>query len=240
LLLRVKIGKLWGKGFSKNFGDPFLLKEYPMKLIFLGPPGAGKGTVAVRAAEMLTLPHISTGAIFRSAIAAESPLGLKVKAIIEAGKLVDDETTIALVRERLARDDAQRGYILDGFPRTIPQAEALAGFSVVDKAVNFDLPDAAVLERLGGRRVCRKCGANYHTVFNRPKKEGVCDVCGGEIYTRDDDRQEAVQKRLEVYREQTAPLIDYYREKGLLTDVDARPPVDGVVANFKKALGITL
>jgi adenylate kinase len=209
-----------------------------MKLIFLGPPGAGKGTLAVRAVDMLKAPHISTGAIFRSAIAAKSPLGLKVKAIIDAGRLVDDAVTIELVKERLAQEDAQEGYILDGFPRTIPQAEALAGFSRVDRVVNFDIPDTAVLERLGGRRVCRKCGANYHRVFNKPKKEGVCDSCGGEVYTRDDDRQEAVQKRLEVYREQTAPLIEFYRNKGLLTDVDARPGVDEVLANFKKALGM--
>jgi adenylate kinase len=209
-----------------------------MKLIFLGPPGAGKGTLAAQVVEILKLPHISTGAIFRSAIAAQSPLGIKVKAIIDAGKLVDDATTIELVKERLAQEDTQKGYILDGFPRTIPQAEALAGFSAVDRVVNFDIPDTVVLERLGGRRVCRKCGANYHTVFNKPQKEGICDTCGGEVYTRDDDRQEAVQKRLEVYREQTAPLIGFYREKGLLTDVDARPQVEKVVANFKKALGI--
>jgi adenylate kinase len=183
-------------------------------------------------------PHISTGAIFRSAIAAGSPLGLKVKAILDSGKLVDDQTTIDLVRERLARTDVQGGYILDGFPRTIPQAEALAGFSPVDRVLNFDIPDAAVLERLGGRRVCRRCGHNFHSVFDRPKREGICDHCGGEVYTRDDDKPEAVQKRLEVYRSQTAPLIGFYRAKGLLTDVDAGPPVDQVVENFKKALGI--
>jgi adenylate kinase len=211
-------------------------KDASMKLIFLGPPGAGKGTLAARAVEILKVPHISTGAIFRSAIAAQSPLGLKVKAIIDAGKLVDDGTTIELVKERLALADAQGGYILDGFPRTIPQAEALADFSQVDRVLNFDIPDGAVLERLGGRRVCRKCGHNFHVIFDRPKKEGLCDHCGGEVYTRDDDRAEAVQKRLEVYREQTAPLIDYYRNKGLLTDVDARPGVDEVVENFKKAL----
>ena len=209
-----------------------------MKLIFLGPPGAGKGTLAARAVDILKLPHISTGAIFRSAIAAASPLGLKVKAIIDAGKLVDDATTIELVKERLAQEDAQKGYILDGFPRTIPQAEALAGFSVVEKVVNFDLPDAVVLERLGGRRVCRKCGYNFHVVFNKPKTEGVCDYCGGEIYTRDDDKPEAIQKRLEVYRAQTAPLIDYYRGKGLLIDIDASPLVDQLVENFKAALGL--
>jgi adenylate kinase len=207
-----------------------------MKLIFLGPPGAGKGTLAAQAVDLLKVPHISTGAIFRSAIAAQSPLGLQVKAIIDAGKLVDDETTIALVKERLAQADVEGGYILDGFPRTIPQAEALAGFSAVDRVVNFDIPDQAVLERLGGRRVCRNCGINYHVLFNKPKQDGICDVCKGEVYTRDDDRAEAVQKRLQVYREQTAPLIDYYRGKGLLIDVDARPAVDQVVENFKRAI----
>jgi len=209
-----------------------------MKLIFLGPPGAGKGTLAAKAVDLLKLPHISTGAIFRSAIAAASPLGLKVKAIIDSGKLVDDETTIELVKERLAQEDVQKGYILDGFPRTIPQAEALAAFSIVDKVVNFDIPDSSVLERLGGRRVCRKCGYNFHIVFDRPKTEGACDHCGGEVYTRDDDRAEAVQKRLEVYRAQTAPLIDYYRKKGIMVDVDARPAVDKVLDNFKHALGV--
>jgi adenylate kinase len=209
-----------------------------MKMIFLGPPGAGKGTLAAKAVDFLKVPHISTGNIFRAAIAAKSPLGLKVKEIIDAGKLVDDDTTIALVKERLAQDDAQTGYILDGFPRTIPQAEALAGFSAVDQVVNFDIPDGSVLERLGGRRVCRQCGTNYHKTFNPPKKADVCDSCGGEVYTRDDDREEAVAKRLEVYRDQTAPLIDHYRKKGVLKDVDARPAAETVVENFKKALGL--
>ncbi|HOJ99280.1 MAG TPA: adenylate kinase [Termitinemataceae bacterium] len=209
-----------------------------MNLIFLGPPGAGKGTLAARAVEILGIPQISTGAIFRAAIAAKTPLGLKVKAIIDEGKLVDDETTVALVRERLSQDDTKKGYILDGFPRTIAQAEALATFSKIDKVVNFDIPDAAVIERLSGRRVCKNCGANYHVLFQKPKKEGVCDACGGELYIRDDDRSEAIQKRLEVYRAQTAPLIEYYRQKGLLVDVDARPAVEVVEENFKKALGL--
>ena len=209
-----------------------------MKLIFLGPPGAGKGTLAAKAVDILKLPHISTGAIFRAALAEGTPLGLKVKSIMDAGKLVDDETTIELVKERLAREDVQKGYILDGFPRTIPQAEALARFSAVDKVVNFDIPDSSVMEHLGGRQVCRKCGYNFHRVFDKPAKEGTCDHCGGEVYTRDDDKPEAIQKRLEVYRAQTAPLIDFYRKKGILTDVDARPAVEQVVKNFKAALGI--
>jgi len=209
-----------------------------MKLILLGPPGAGKGTLAAKAVDILHLPHISTGVIFRTALAAGTPLGLRVKAIMDAGKLVDDETTIELIKERLAQDDAKDGYILDGFPRTIAQAEALSLFSAVDRVINFDIPDSVVLERLGGRLVCRKCGVNFHAVFNKPKNEGICDHCAGEIYIRDDDKPEAVQKRLEVYRSQTAPLIDFYREKGILTDMDARPNVDEMIENFKRAIGL--
>jgi len=209
-----------------------------MKLIFLGPPGAGKGTLALKAIDILKVQQISTGSIFRAAIAAQSPLGLKVKAIIDSGKLVDDETTIALVKERLTQEDVKNGFILDGFPRTIPQAEALASFSAIDKVINFDIPDSGVLERLGGRRVCRKCGYNFHMVYGKPKVDNVCDYCGGEVYTRDDDKPDAVQKRLEVYREQTAPLIDFYRKKGLLLDIDASPMVDVIVVEFKKVLGL--
>ena len=214
-----------------------------MNLIFLGPPGAGKGTLAAQAVELIfgpqaPVPHISTGNIFRAAIAAQSPLGIKVKGILDSGGLVDDETTISLVRERLAEADAQKGYILDGFPRTIPQADALSGFSLVDNAVNFDLSDTVVVERLGGRRTCRGCGTNFHIVFGRPRQDGICDACGKELYIREDDREEAIKKRLEVYREQTAPLIDYYRKKGLLIDIDASPSVEIVVENFKRSLGL--
>jgi adenylate kinase len=209
-----------------------------MKLIFLGPPGAGKGTLAAKATEILGLPHISTGAIFRAAVESQSVLGLKVKKIIDEGKLVDDATTTELVKGRLTQADAQKGYILDGFPRTIPQAESLAAFSTVDKVINFDIPDEGVLERLGGRRVCRSCGYNFHSVFNKPKNENVCDHCGGEIYTRDDDRPEAIQKRLEVYRAQTAPLIDFYRQKGVMIDIDARPMIDESVVSFKRVIGL--
>ena len=209
-----------------------------MKLILLGPPGAGKGSLAEKAVDILKVPHISTGVIFRSAIASESPLGLKVKAIIDAGKLVDDDTTIELVKERLGQDDAIKGYILDGFPRTIPQAQALAEFSAVDHVINLDISDSMVLERLGGRRVCRKCGHNFHAVRDKPKQEGICDHCGGEVYTRDDDKAEAIQKRLEVYRAQTAPLIDFYRGKGLLVDVEARHTIAQSVEDFKNRLGL--
>ncbi|MDR3276544.1 MAG: adenylate kinase [Treponema sp.] len=208
-----------------------------MNLIFLGPPGAGKGTLAAKAVELFKIPHISTGSIFRAARDAGTPLGLKVKAIIESGKLVDDETTIALVRERLSQEDVRAGYILDGFPRTIPQAEALAGFARIDRVVNFDVPDEAVVERLTGRQICRNCGANYHRVFKKPRQEGRCDACEGEVYTRADDSEEAIRRRLQVYRDQTAPLIGFYRERGLLVDVDARPAVEQVAANFKKAMG---
>jgi len=207
-----------------------------MKLIFLGPPGAGKGTLAEKVVGILNAPQISTGVIFRNAIETGCSLGLKVKAIIDAGKLVDDETTIELVKRRLAEEDARENYILDGFPRTVIQADALAEFSLVDRVVNFDIPDSLVLERMSGRRVCRGCGHNYHNLFYKPKVEGICDHCGGEVYSRGDDKIETIQRRVEIYRTQTVPLIDYYRNKGILVDVDARPAMDQVVENFKKAL----
>jgi adenylate kinase len=207
-----------------------------MKLIFLGPPGAGKGTLAVKATALFNTPHISTGNIFREAIAAGSPLGMKVKSIIDAGKLVDDDTTIGLVRERLAKNDVKDSYILDGFPRTIAQAEALAEFSKVDVVINFEVPDSIVIERLSGRLVCRKCGLNWHKIFNPPKKENICDKCGGEIYVRADDSAKAVMERLEVYRKQTAPLIEYYQAKGLLKEIDACPQVDVVLESLRKVL----
>ena len=209
-----------------------------MKLILLGAPGAGKGTLATKAVDILGVPHISTGVIFRAAMSAGTPLGVKVKAIVDSGKLVDDETTIELVRERLTQDDVKNGYILDGFPRTIAQAEALSLFSVVDKVVNLNISDSVSLERLGGRLVCRKCGHNFHIINEKLKQDGVCNLCGGEIYTRDDDKAEAIEKRLEVYHVQTAPLIKYYREKKLLVDVEAWPAMEQVVLNFKHALGI--
>ena len=210
-----------------------------MKMIFLGSPGAGKGSLAEKVVDILGVPHISTGRIFRASIRLQTPLGLKVKATIEAGRLVDDETTIELVKERLSQDDAKNGYILDGFPRTLAQAEALCSFSSVDKVIDIDIPDSMVLDRLGGRRVCRKCGHNYHIINDKPKKEGICNHCGGnDIYTRNDDKEEAILERLEIYRAQTAPLIEYYRKKDILIVIDGRPHIEQVVENFKAALGL--
>ena len=204
-----------------------------MNFIFLGPPGAGKGTLAKQVAETYNIPHISTGDIFRANIKNQTPLGVKVKAIIDAGGLVSDDITCELVKNRLAEPDAKNGYILDGFPRTIPQAEALATFSTVDAAVNFAIPDADVIERLGGRCVCKGCGAPYNTTSAPPKVAGVCDKCGGELYTRDDDKPEAIKHRLDVYREATAPLIDFYKGKNLLVDIDARTTLTTGLTQFK-------
>ena len=209
-----------------------------MKLVMMGPPGAGKGTLAIKAVAILNVPHISTGVIFRAAMSSGTPLGKEVKAIIESGKLVDDETTVKLVQERLSQSDTSNGYILDGFPRTIAQAEALSYFSVVDKVLNINISDADAIERLGGRRVCRACGHNFHVVFDKPKQEGICDHCSGEVYTRNDDKVDAIQKRLEVYRLETAPLIGYYREKGVLANMEACRDYGEALDNFKKALGL--
>jgi adenylate kinase len=204
-----------------------------MNLIFLGPPGAGKGTLAAEASKYFDIPHISTGDIFRAAIKSQTELGCRVKAIIDSGALVGDDITIALVKERLMQDDAKKGFILDGFPRTIPQAEALAGAADIDAAINFDIADNLVIQRLSGRRVCRGCGKNYHVEFKPSKQGGICDSCGGELFTRDDDKLESIMHRLEVYREQTAPLIGYYREKKILKDIDAGSGSERVLAAFK-------
>jgi adenylate kinase len=210
-----------------------------MNLIFLGPPGAGKGTTASKAATEFGIPHISTGDLFRAAIKNETELGLRVKAITEKGDLVPDDLTVEIVKERLQAPDSQKGYILDGFPRTIPQAEALSGFSSITRVLNFELDDHEVVERLSGRRVCKACGAGYHVRFMPPKKEGVCDVCGGELYTRKDDTIESIKNRLNVYSSQTSPLIDYYTKRQLLTDVDAKPSAEEVLQSVIKTLKTT-
>lgn len=205
-----------------------------MNFIFLGPPGAGKGTLAKQVAEAYQIPHISTGDIFRANIKNGTPLGIKVKAIIDAGGLVSDDITCELVKDRLSQPDTKNGYILDGFPRTLPQAEALESFSTIDAAVNFAISDEEVISRLGGRRMCKSCGTPYNINSAPPKVAGVCDTCGGELYTRDDDKEEAIKHRLEVYRESTEPLIDFYKNKGLLVDLDARDTLTTGLAQFKK------
>ena len=202
--------------------------------IFLGPPGAGKGSLAVKVAEDYKIPHISTGDIFRANIKAQTPLGVKVKAIIDSGSLVSDELTFELVKDRLAQDDCKNGYILDGFPRTIPQAEMLDGLVADLKVVNFQISDDIAIGRLSTRRVCKACGANYNIKTLPPKVEGVCDKCGGELYQRDDDKQESILHRMDVYREQTEPLINYYKNKGKITDLDASIETDILLGEFKK------
>ncbi len=202
--------------------------------IFLGPPGAGKGSLAVKVAEDYKIPHISTGDIFRANIKAQTPLGVKVKAIIDSGSLVSDELTFELVKDRLAQDDCKNGYILDGFPRTIPQAEMLDGLVADLKVVNFQISDDIVIGRLSTRRVCKACGANYNIKTLPPKVEGICDKCGGELYQRDDDKQESILHRMDVYREQTEPLINYYKNKGKITDLDASIETNILLGEFKK------
>ncbi len=208
-----------------------------MKLIFLGPPGAGKGTLAGLASKEYGIPQISTGDIFRDAIKRETELGKKVKEIVGKGDLVPDELTVSLVRERLAQPDAGGGYILDGFPRTIPQAAALGEFQAMDAVVNFKISDDIVIGRLSGREVCKSCGAIYH-VKNMPSRvKGVCDKCGGTLYTRPDDTLESITNRLDVYKKQTEPLIDYYRKKKLLRDIDSSKSPEDTLVQIRKAIG---
>jgi adenylate kinase len=207
-----------------------------MKLVFLGPPGAGKGTLAALAKECFHLVHISTGDIFRANIKNGTPLGVKVKAILDSGGLVPDETTIEIVKDRLGQADCKAGYLLDGFPRTVGQAEALAGFEKLDAVVNFVLSDSEVVARLSGRRVCKACGTGFHLTALPPKKPGICDKCGGELVQRKDDEPASIEERLKVYEASTQPLIDWYRSKGLLKDIDASPEPAEVLKTLKKAL----
>ena len=204
-----------------------------MNLIFLGAPGAGKGTLATQLSKEYEIPQISTGDIFRSAVKEGSELGRKVQGIMEKGDLVPDALTIELVKERLTLQDAQNGYVLDGFPRTIAQADALSSFQKIDMVINFKISDDVVIRRLSGRRVCRSCGAIYHVENMPPKAEGKCDTCGGELYTRDDDTIESIKNRLRVYKEQTEPLIEYYRGKGLLRDIDSSTSPEHSFAQIK-------
>ena len=213
-----------------------------MKIIMLGAPGAGKGTQAKKIAEKYQIPHISTGDIFRANIKNGTELGKKAKTDMDQGLLVPDELVCDLVVDRVQQDDCKKGYILDGFPRTIPQAESLdAALSrlgeAVDYAINVEVPDENIVKRMGGRRACVGCGATYHLVYAAPKKEGICDNCGAELILRDDDKPETVQKRLGVYHEQTQPLIDYYTKKGILKEVDGTMDMGDVFKAIVEILG---
>ena len=196
-----------------------------MKIVMLGAPGAGKGTQAIKIADKYDIPHISTGDIFRANIKGGTELGQKAKAYIDKGELVPDEVTIGMLLDRIAQDDCKNGYVLDGFPRTIPQAESLTEAlksqgDQIDFALNIDVPDEAIIERMSGRRACPKCGATYHIVYAAPKTENICDKCGTELIIRSDDKPETVKDRLNVYHQQTEPLIAYYKTAGVLREVD--------------------
>ena len=211
-----------------------------MKIIMLGAPGAGKGTQAKRIAEKYTIPHISTGDIFRANIKNGTELSKKAKEYMDQGALVPDELTCDLVMDRIQQDDCKNGFVLDGFPRTIPQAEALDEAlnkigQKMDYAIDVDVPDENIVNRMGGRRACLSCGATYHVEFNPTKAEGICDACGAQTVLRDDDKPETVQKRLTVYHDQTQPLIDYYKKQNILKSVDGTQPMEAV---FDAIIGI--
>ena len=201
-----------------------------MNIIFLGPPGAGKGTQAQRVCSALNIPQISTGDILRRAIKEQTPTGVKAKAFIDAGKLVPDDVIIDIVKDRLAQSDCAGGYILDGFPRTVPQAEALEGIAAIDAVIELDVADEKLIERLSGRRVCLKCGATYHV--SRLNGETKCAACGDTLIQRDDDKAETVLNRLTVYHNQTAPLVDFYQKRGLLKVIDGAQDMDTIFASI--------
>ena len=208
-----------------------------MKLILLGAPGAGKGTQAEIISEKYNIPTISTGNIIRAALKNGTEMGLKAKSYIDAGNLVPDDVVIGIIKERLAQDDCENGYILDGFPRTIPQAEALdeLGFAI-DAALSIEVADKEIVKRMSGRRVCEKCGASYHTEFKKPAKDGVCNLCGGNLVIRKDDEPETVKNRLNVYHSETEPLKDYYAASGKLVIVEGQEEVADTTALTLKAL----
>ena len=208
-----------------------------MKIIMLGAPGAGKGTQAQMIAEKFGIPHISTGDIFRANIKNGTELGKKAKEFMDKGLLVPDELTVQLLLDRVANEDCKNGYVLDGFPRTIPQADVLDSELTklgdkVDYAVNVDVPDENIVNRMSGRRACVKCGATYHVKYNAPKTEGICDNCGSELIQREDDKAETVLNRLSVYHEQTQPLIDYYDGKGIVKNIDGTKDLNEVFADI--------
>ncbi|WP_455675419.1 adenylate kinase [Pradoshia sp.] len=213
-----------------------------MNLVLMGLPGAGKGTQAERIVEEYQIPHISTGDMFRAAMKDETPLGLEAKSYMDKGELVPDEVTIGIVRDRLAKGDCQKGFLLDGFPRTVAQAEALEALLAemdrqLDYVINIEVDKSILMERLTGRRICKACGATYHLVFNPPAKEGVCDRCGGELYQRADDNEATVKNRLDVNIQQSQPLITFYEGKGYLRNLDGQQPIDKVFADIEELLG---
>ncbi|MCR5118304.1 MAG: adenylate kinase [Lachnospiraceae bacterium] len=213
-----------------------------MKIIMLGAPGAGKGTQAKMIAETYKLPHVSTGDIFRANIKNNTELGKEAKTYMDKGELVPDELTVRILLDRVAQDDCKNGYVLDGFPRTIPQAEVLDSEldklgEKVDFAIDVEVPDENIVRRMSGRRACLKCGATYHIVHIPPKKEGICDACGSELVQRDDDKEETVKNRLSVYHQQTQPLIDFYDNKGVLKTVDGTKDSAEVFEDIKRILG---
>ncbi len=212
-----------------------------MHILLMGPPGAGKGTQAANLVKEFGIPHISTGDMFRAAVKEGTELGLQAKACMDAGKLVPDEVTIGIVKERLAKPDCKKGFILDGFPRTVEQADALAGILKelglsLTAAINITVPAADLIERAVGRRICKSCGATYHVKFNPSKKAGVCDTCAGDLYQRADDSEETMKNRLSVYEAQTKPLIAYYEKAGVYKEIDGRQPIDDVKAAMIAAL----
>lgn len=213
-----------------------------MNLLIMGPPGAGKGTQAEVLTKELAIPHISTGDMFRAAVKEGTPLGKKAKEYMDRGELVPDEVVVGMVRERLSKPDCGKGFLLDGFPRTVAQAEALDETlrelkMELDAVINVAVPRERLMQRLTGRRVCRNCGANYNIWFNKPKEEGKCDQCGGELYQRSDDTETTVANRLDVYEAQTRPLIEYYEQRGLLKNINGDQEIKAVLADILRSLG---
>ena len=213
-----------------------------LRTILLGPPGAGKGTQAVKIVEKYSIPHISTGDIFRENIKNETELGNRAKAYMDRGELVPDELVVEIATDRLTKDDCKNGFLLDGFPRTIFQAEKLDEFLTkrgekIDKVINIDVEKDALVKRITGRRVCKSCGASYHVVNIPPKKEGVCDLCSGELIQRADDTEETVLNRIDVYNKQTKPLVEYYNKAGVIINIDGNKDLDDVLADIVEGLG---
>jgi adenylate kinase len=212
-----------------------------MNLILFGPPGAGKGTQAKKLVDFYGIPQISTGDILRANVGKGTELGFAAKAYMDKGELVPDEVLIGIIKNRLKEPDCKRGFILDGYPRTVSQADALEVIldeidKPLDIVLNLEVPNKKLIERISGRLICRNCGASYHRIFNQPKKEGMCDICGDEIYQRSDDKEESVQNRLNVYKMQTQPLIDYYLKKGILVTLEGNKDIDEVSEDIKAVL----